>query len=166
VLNHIAPEFAVESKFVSGDNIVEEYRSFVDQGYEGAVVKETGKDTEYKFNKRSSDWRKMIPEHEHIDLRITAVQEGEDSMSGSVGSITVETSDGYELGNVTESLPGTSGTDWDNRRTIIGEIVEVSWRELQVNDDGTEYSLRFPSLEGYRDDKTSADSLSRVQSLM
>ena len=32
----------------------------------------------------------MIPEHEHIDLRIAAVQEGEDSMSCSVGSITVE----------------------------------------------------------------------------
>lgn len=68
--------------------------------------------------------------------------------------------------NVLIASTGTSGTDWDNRRTIIGEIVEVSWRELQVNDDGTEYSLRFPSLEGYRDDKTSADSLSRVQSLI
>lgn len=57
----------------------------------------------------------MIPEAEHIDLKIVGVNEGEDSMSGSVGSIHVETCDGHELGNVTESLPGNSGTDWNQR---------------------------------------------------
>jgi len=50
-LNSIVPESAVKNKLVTGDRIIEEYRSFVEQGYEGAVVKETGKDTEYNFNR-------------------------------------------------------------------------------------------------------------------
>lgn len=155
---YVTPSFVPDDE----EEMVEQYRGFVDDGYEGAVVKQ--KDSEYEFNKRSSNWRKMIPEKENIDLRVTAVEEGENSNSGTVGAIFVETEDGHSLGKVGEGMKGKERTPWEDRQTVIDKIAEVSWRELSEDSDGSP-ALRFPNMEGYREDKSEADSLDRVKSL-
>jgi ATP-dependent DNA ligase len=142
--------------------MIKEYRKFVDDGYEGSVVKHL--ESTYEFNKRSSNWRKMIPEKENVELRVTAVEEGENSNSGTVGSIFIETEDGHPLGKVGEGIKGKKRTPWSDRHTVIGKIAEVSWRELSEDADGSP-ALRFPNMEGYREDKSTADTLEKVESL-
>jgi hypothetical protein len=92
------------------------------------------------------------------------VEEGENSNSGTVGAIFVETEDGHSLGKVGEGMKGKERTPWEDRQTVIDKIAEVSWRELSEDSDGSP-ALRFPNMEGYREDKSEADSLDRVKSL-
>jgi len=85
-------------------------------------------------------------------------------MGGRVGSIMVETEGSHILGSVTEDMKGYTGTPWEQRDELVCETVEISWRKLQDGDGGM-WSLRFPSLEAYREDKDTADTLERVKPL-
>jgi|GEM_PF-2714711 len=144
------------------EDLVGHYQEFLREGLEGAVVKQV--DAPYEFNRRSPSWRKLIPEKENVDLKVVAVHEGENSNAGKVGGMELETEDGHRVGHVGGGMEGHDGFDWDERDELIDAIVEVSWRELQENDDGT-CALRFPSLEGVRIDKTEADTLDRLKAL-
>ncbi|QLG30053.1 hypothetical protein HUG10_20935 (plasmid) [Halorarum halophilum] len=154
---YVAPTYRPDTH----EKLNEYYQSFLDDGLEGAVVKHV--DAPYEFDRRSPNWRKMIPTKENVELRITAVHEGENSNAGKVGGMKLETEDGVPVGHVGGGMEGHSGIPWEERDDIIDKIVEVSWRELQENDDGT-YALRFPSLEGFRADKDEADSLDKILS--
>lgn len=155
------PEYRVEGTIVqSRDEMVDEFRDFRDQGYEGAIVKSY--DGEYEFDRRSPEWRKMVEDAENVDLRINGIIEGEDGNAGSVGALRVETEDGHDLGKVGTGFGEDDGERiWNNRDEIEGKIVEISWRELQENEDGT-YGLRFPAFEAIRTDKDEADTLEQV----
>lgn len=138
------------------------FHDFVDDGWEGAILKR--EDSVIDYDKRSHDWRKLKFEQENVDLRIAEVIEGEDSRAGKMGALVLETSDGYPICKV-----GTGFTEedeawfWQNREDVVGEVAEIKWQELSVNVDG-EYSIRFPVFVHLRD-KLEADSLERVRNI-
>jgi len=144
------------------EDLVSHYQEFLRDGLEGAVVKRV--DAPYEFNRRSPHWRKMLPTKENVELRVVAVHEGENSNAGMVGGMELETEDGTPVGRVGAGIEDYDGIKWEERDTVVDEIVEVSWRELQANDDGT-YALRFPSLEAFREDKDEADTLDKLKTL-
>jgi len=156
-LEYAAPYDRVYSK----DSMVTMYESYVDLGYEGAIIKRC--DAPYDYDKRSHDWRKVKKDTENVDLRVSEIIEGEDDRAGRMGAIRLETEDGYDL---TKCGTGFTEEDqeyfWENRAELLGAVVEVDWFELQ--ESAGEYSLRFPVFKSIRD-KDEADSLERVKKI-
>ena len=149
----VAPTYGCHDE----DEITAHFQRFRENGLEGAILKNT--DAKYEFDRRSPHWRKMIENMENVDLRIVDVIEGEDNQAGKVGALELETQDGHIVGKVGTGFGSETADDlWERRHEIVGQIVELSWREIQENDDGT-YGIRFPAFEGLRTDKIEADTL-------
>jgi len=163
--NHLAPD--APTVVPTGDvieraDIFEYHQRYVDAGYEGIILKRA--DAPYDYDKRSHSWRKVKAERENVDLRIADIIEGEDDRAGRMGSIRLETGDGYDLCKC-----GTGFTEddqeyfWEHREELLGRVVEVDWFELQEDADG-EYSLRFPVFQSLRE-KDEVDTLGHIKSL-
>lgn len=150
----------------TGSNLESAFHRSIDRGHEGVVLKHL--DTPYEMDTRSTYWQKWKAEPMEIDCEIGAVYEGSGRLEGSVGAFglrleTVEVATPVSVGRV-----GTGFSDaerdrlWTrhNIKGICGEVVQVSFEELQYNkDDG--WALRFPSFDAMRPEGE-VDTLERV----
>lgn len=131
------------------EEMMEKYNIFVEDGYEGAIVKEL--DAPYEYDKYSQSWLKIKDMKDNADLIIEDVIEGEDSRAGKMGSLRLRTSDGMVVGKV-----GTGFTEedeewfWNNRAELVGSVVEVEWQQLQQDENG-DWGIRFPVFVATRD---------------
>jgi len=129
-----------------------------DEGYEGIIAKDLL--SEYKFNKRSSAWRKSKNTFETVDVVVSGFVEGEGRHDGRLGKVLVETADGTAVGGV-----GTGFTDaereeiWNNKDDWRGSVIEVT---AEAFDE----SLRFPAYERRRDDDGEADTEERLKEIL
>lgn len=158
------PEFRAETgKLDDHDQLMEAFTQALDDGREGLIVKNT--EAEYEFDRRSPNWRKMVSDNENIDLEIVEVIEGEDNQAGMCGALRLKTSDDYVVGKVGTGFGTEMANEiWERREELVGSIVEISWRDLQENEDGT-FGVRFPAFEGLRPDKDEADTIDRLQQI-
>ena len=117
-------------------------KAAIDGGYEGIMIKDPNAPYECK---RTSSWLKLKPILT-FDLTITDLQEGRDKYSGMVGALVCS---GEEDGKTINVDVGSGLTDeqrisfWENKRHLIGRIVEIKCDTITQNQNGT-YSLRFP----------------------
>ena len=117
-------------------------------GYEGIMIKEPSAKYECK---RSVAWLKLKPFIE-VSLAVVAVEEGTGKNVGKLGALVCE---GEDDGRQIRVNVGSGFTDsnrdtyWDDRDTLIGNIVEVRADAVTQNQDST-YSLRFPRFKGFR----------------
>jgi len=129
-----------------------EYRDYnkqmVAEGYEGIMIK----DPEAKYEcKRSVSWLKEKPFLE-VSLSITAVEEGTGRNVGRLGALVCE---GIDDGKSIAVNVGSGFSDadrdayWEERDTVVGQVVEVRADAVTQNQDGT-YSLRFPRFLRFR----------------
>jgi DNA ligase-1 len=152
--------FPDEVLSVYSTDVEECYEWAMDNGHEGIIAKRL--DSPYQFT-RSANWRKRKPEPEKLDLRITEVQSGSGEMAGMMGALRLETSDGEDLGCVGTGFSDAEREEfWSNRATVVGDIVEVEYEELQTNGSG--YGLRFVSFNRRRPEGD-CDSMDRVLAL-
>lgn len=129
-----------------------EYRDYnkqmVAEGYEGIMIK----DPEAKYEcKRTASWLKQKPFIE-VSLTITAVEEGTGKNVGRLGALVCEgVDDSKEICvNVGSGFTdGDRNSYWQERDTIVGQVVEVRADAITQNQDGT-YSLRFPRFLRFR----------------
>lgn len=125
------------------------YDEFLNEGYEGAMLKDV---EAYYECKRSSSWLKVVP-FISLDLPIAGFYEGKPGTKyvGMLGGVTVE----YE-GNTVDV--GSGWPDdlreevWNNKDRFLGKTIEIHARQPSSNEKG-EQSLRFPRFKRFRPDK-------------
>jgi DNA ligase 1 len=124
------------------------YDKFLDEGYEGAMLKDS---ESYYECKRSSSWLKIVPFISE-DLKIIGFKEGEkdSKYEGTLGSFIVDYK-GYEL-DVSGMSDALRDEVWENRKGYLGQVIEVHAREETKNQKGGR-SLRFPRFKRFRPDK-------------
>lgn len=134
------------------------YASFLEQGYEGGMFKNTNMYYEKNTaSKRSKDMIKLKPS-ETADLEILGLIEERDvngNPKGTLGAITVGYK-GFKV-NVGSGLhDDDKDTMWANPKLYIGKIAEIEYDAESKNKKG-ELSLRFPRFKSIREDKDVAD---------
>jgi len=123
-------------------------RRAIEGGYEGIMIKDPAAPYECK---RTASWLKLKPFIE-VTLEVTDVEEGTGRNSGRLGALVCQgRDDGREI--TVNVGSGFSDHDrdlfWDNRDSIVGQLVEVRADSVTRNQDGT-YSLRFPRYKTFR----------------
>ena len=135
--------FVPHTVVTSHDAIMEKYQEYLDQGYEGAIVKsENG----LYQDARTWDWMKLkITQTE--DCRVSGIFEGTGKYNGMVGGLVV-CFNGVNV-RVGSGLSDLQRSSWmADPDEIIGATVEVAFQE--VTPDG---SMRHPRLKCVRGDK-------------
>lgn len=123
----------------------------VTAGFEGIMIKDY--DAPYEC-KRSMSWMKWKPTIT-VDLTVIDIEEGTGKNKGRTGALVCE---GIDDGRLIKVNVGSGMSDeqrqdyWDNGLTVIGSTVEVMCDVVTQAEDGS-YSLRFPRLVRFRDDK-------------
>lgn len=127
-----------------------------EENYEGVIVKDL--DAPYKFDKRSSFWRKLKLTDETVDLIVVDFEVGKGDDAGTLGRMRLETSDGVDMGWVGNGWTDKEQDDiWNNKDEYRGEIAEISF-------EGIDQKPRFPVFENWRP-HGEADSVERVKNI-
>ena len=145
----IIPQIEVNLDEFLGDIEYKDYnKKMVAEGFEGIMIK----DPEAKYEcKRSVSWLKQKPFIE-VSLSITAVEEGTGRNVGRLGALVCQgVDDGKSISvNVGSGFSdGDRSSYWEERDTLVGQVVEVRADTVTQNQDGT-YSLRFPRFLRFR----------------
>ena len=136
----------VVQRYVVGacyDEIMKLHHTFVEAGYEGAMVKTVN--SPYRFG-RSYDIMKVKEFHD-VDLPIIGIEEGTGRHKNNLGAVKVN------YNGVTVKV-GSGFSDkermqvWADQDNFIGRMIEVRYQE--VTPDG---SLRFPTFVCFRNDR-------------
>lgn len=100
------------------------------QGCDGSIIK--FKDGGYEF-KRSGLWLKYKPQKE-LDCKIVGFNEGKGKYVGMLGSLIVKVPVGRGWSEHTTRVSGMDDDDrvrmWKMKKSLLGSIVEVEFREL------------------------------------
>ena len=87
-----------------------------------------------------------------VDLRITAIEEGQNRLAGTMGALVVDYK-GNELRVGSGFDDATRADVWENPDNNIGKIVEVKFKEKSCDKKTGLESLQFPTFVRFRDDK-------------
>lgn len=88
-----------------------------------------------------------------VDLRITAIEEGQNRLAGTMGALVVDYK-GNELrvGSGFDDI--TRAAVWANPGDYIGRIIELKYKEVTMDKKTGLESLQFPTFVRFRDDKS------------
>lgn len=126
-------------------------KKYVDNGYEGIVLRDLYNWYEYK----RSDALVKFKFFKEEDFTVTGMVEGTGKYTGMLGALIVE---GDVDGHCIKAEVGTGLVDedrkefWDNKSFYIGKKSEVKYQDISQNANG-EYSLRFPIFKGFKLDR-------------
>lgn len=134
-----------------GLEVVNTYqRQFLDEGYEGSMVKDTGMTYQYKRS-----WAiQKVKSWDTIDLPIVRVEPGEPGtrLENTLGKVYVAY-ENNEVG-VGSGFSDSERDDlWARRAEIINHTIEVQYFEKSINTKTGLPSLRFPTFIQFRPDK-------------
>jgi DNA ligase-1 len=141
-------EIILSSDPMSMKKIDEIYLSFLDQGYEGAMVKDL--DALYVCD-RKRHWQKLKPVKSY-DIKVVGMEKGkpDTQWEDGLGKL-VCLYEGNEV-RVSGMSNAQRETWWNDPTLIVGKTIEVIAQEVTENQKGTP-SLRFPRFKCIRDDK-------------
>ena len=146
------PHIDVDLDTAAGRNQMDRYaQDSVKAGFEGIMIK--GYDAPYEC-KRSMFWMKWKPT-KTFDLTVVDIEEGTGRNAGRTGALVCEgTDDGKFIRvNCGSGMSDEQRDDyWVNKKKVKGQIAEVMADAVTKAEDGS-YSLRFPRLVRFRDDK-------------
>lgn len=119
--------------------------------FEGLMVKDPN--SLYEF-KRSKAWVKIKPNIE-VTLKIVGFEEGEKGKKreGTLGAIVCEGIEDNKHIKVNVSSGFTEqqlNEIWENKETILNQLVEIKADEITKSEDNDHYSLRFPVFIRFR----------------
>lgn len=173
----------VDRKITSEVEEVQEMQQrSLSEGHEGIMMKNL--EAEYKPGSRVGYMVKLKPVMETLDLAIIAAKWSEGERAGWLGRLFLgcynkETGEYEEVGKMATGLTEEQFEEVTERLKPLIEkeegrkvwvkpeiIVEVEYEEIQESPTySSGYALRFPRLKTFRDDKDSADSLEKVESI-
>ena len=148
--NHITSMDVVEMLYEGTDEseIMNCLEMAEQNNWEGIML---NKNTPYEF-KRTTNLIKIKKFHT-CDLRVTGYVEGQGKYKGVLGSLVVD----YK-GNRLEIGSGFSDAErktfWENREEMIGQIMQVKYKDVSKNAKTGLESLQFATYECIRTDKT------------
>lgn len=87
-----------------------------------------------------------------VDLRITAIEEGQNRLAGTMGALVVDYN-GNELRVGSGFDDATRAAVWANPDDYIGKIVEIKYKEKSCDKKTGLESLQFPTFVRFRNDK-------------
>lgn len=87
-----------------------------------------------------------------VDLRIIAIEEGQNRLAGTMGALVVDYK-GNELRVGSGFDDATRAAVWANPDDYIGKIVEIKYKEKSCDKKTGLESLQFPTFVRFRDDK-------------
>ena len=87
-----------------------------------------------------------------VDLRITAIEEGQNRLAGTMGALVVDYK-GNELRVGSGFDDATRAAVWANSDDYIGKIVECKYKEVTQDKKTGLESLQFPTFVQFRNDK-------------
>ena len=87
-----------------------------------------------------------------VDLRITAIEEGQNRLTGTMGALVVDYK-GNELRIGSGFDDATRADVWANPDDYIGKIVECKYKEVSCDKKTGTESLQVPTFVRFRDDK-------------
>ena len=87
-----------------------------------------------------------------VDLRITAIEEGQNRLTGTMGALVVDYK-GNELRVGSGFDDATRAAVWANPDDYIGKIVEIKYKEKSCDKKTGLESLQFPTFVRFRNDK-------------
>ena len=139
----------------TADDAEKFYRDMVGEGFEGLILKQL--DAKYEWD-RSSNWIKWKPFFD-ADARVIGFYAGREKtrLENTLGGIIVA---GYtEDGTYFETNVGSGFSDdirdeiWNNQEKYLGTTAVIKYQEVSRAKNKEVASLRFPTLERFRDDK-------------
>lgn len=87
-----------------------------------------------------------------VDLRITAIEEGQNRLAGTMGALVVDyKGNALRIGSGFDDA--TRAAVWANPDNYIGKIVECKYKEVTMDKKTGLESLQFPTFVRFRDDK-------------
>lgn len=87
-----------------------------------------------------------------VDLRITAIEEGQNRLAGTMGALVVDYK-GNELRIGSGFDDAMRAAVWANPDNYIGKIVECKYKEVSCDKKTGAESLQFPTFVRFRNDK-------------
>ena len=120
----------------------------VEHGWEGLVL---NTDVPYKRSRHTGCLK--IKRFYTVDLRITAVEEGQNRLAGTMGALVVDYK-GNELRVGSGFDDAIRAAVWANPDDYIGRIIEVKYKETTTDKKTGIESLQFPVFVRFRDDKS------------
>ena len=120
----------------------------VEHGWEGLVL---NTDVPYKRSRHTGCLK--IKRFYTVDLRITAVEEGQNRLAGTMGALVVDYK-GNELRVGSGFDDAIRAAVWANPDDYIGRIIEVKYKETTTDKKTGIESLQFPVFVWFRDDKS------------
>ena len=146
------PFLDVDLDTAAGKDQMDRYaQDSVRAGFEGIMIKEYVAPYECK---RAMSWMKWKPT-KTFDLVVVNIEEGTGRNAGRTGALVCE---GTDDGKFIRVNAGSGMSDeqrddyWQNKKKVIGQVVEVMADAVTQAEDGS-YSLRFPRVVRFRDDK-------------
>lgn len=119
----------------------------VEMGWEGLML-----NTNVPYRRARHNGCLKIKRFYTVDLRITAIEEGQNRLAGTMGAIVVDYK-GNELRVGSGFDDATRATVWENPDEYIGKIVECKYKEVTMDKKTGLESLQFPTFVRFRDDK-------------
>jgi ATP-dependent DNA ligase len=142
------------------DEAREVFQRYVNQGYEGIILKNT-KGT--WADKRSPDLVKF-KEELFADLKVVGYYEGEGKIKGMLGGLCLESACGVVKTNVGSGLTEKQREVlWNNRFDLLDTIVEVKYNGLTEDKKTKQKSLFLPIFIRFREDKYEANTFEHMQ---
>lgn len=120
----------------------------VNNGWEGLML---NTNVPYKRSRHTGCLK--IKRFYTVDLRIMAVEEGQNRLAGTMGALVVDYK-GHELRVGSGFDDTTRAAVWANPDEYIGRIIEVKYKEPTVDKKTGIESLQFPVFVRLRDDKS------------
>ena len=119
----------------------------VENDWEGLVV-----NREVPYRRARHNGCLKVKRFYTVDLRITAIEEGQNRLAGTMGALVVDYK-GNELRVGSGFDDATRAKVWENRDDYIGRIIEVKYKEKSEDKKTGLESLQFPTFVRFRDDK-------------
>jgi len=153
------------------------YNEMIEQGYEGSVIKNLS----CRWKDHTSTDMVKIKSEKICELKIIGIEEGNGKFKGGCGGFICESSDslltvvvgsglsdserGFERIDNFDSSKGLKIIDGFSANNYINSIISVKFNEIIKSESKNTYSLFLPRFEGFRIDKTKADTLEYIKAL-
>ena len=125
------------------EEVYQWHDEFIKAGYEGTMVRA---DKPYQFKR--TDFLSKIKEMHTMDCEVLRIEEGRNSLKGSMGKLVVKQENGVECGVGSGFSKADRQLIFDEEDFYIGRTIEVKYQELTKDK-----VMRFPTAVRWRDDK-------------
>ena len=142
-----------EAKYYAND--------WISLGYEGAVLK----DLKMPFEDKTSKFQIKLKQEFEIDVKCTGFTPGKGKFAGTFGAIEFESADGKLQGQCsgltdTERLNVSKDKD-----SFINKIFTIKGNGITLAKNSNTYGVMHPQFCLWRNDKSEADNLERIQEI-